>query len=314
MNATRAAFAADVRAGLSLPQKQLPARWLYDEVGSALFEAICALPEYGLTRADERILIRHADEILACAGEVWRVAELGSGSGRKTRVMLEAAARLGPVSYLPIDVSRAALERCEREMSGRAGISVRALEMEYLDGLRAIEREGHGRLLVLFLGSSIGNFDRAAALAFLQDVRAALAPGDLLLLGADLVKAPELLLEAYDDPIGLTAAFNRNVLARINRELEGAFDVRAFAHEARYDAGAQRVEMHLRATSRQEAEVRAAGLRVTVEAGETIWTESSYKFRMADLERLAHDSGFSVAARWCDAEWPFTEMLLRVQG
>jgi dimethylhistidine N-methyltransferase len=313
VNATRAAFAADVRAGLSLPRKQLPARWLYDEVGSALFEAICALPEYGLTRADERILIRHADEILASAGEVWRVAELGSGTGRKTRVILEAAARLGPVSYLPIDVSRAALERCEREMSGLAAVSVRALEMDYLDGLRAIEREGHGRLLVLFLGSSIGNFDQAAALAFLRDVRAVLAPGDLLLLGADLVKAPELLLEAYDDPIGLTAAFNRNVLARINRELEGSFDVRAFAHEARYDPAAQRVEMHLRATSRQEAAIRAAGLRVTVEAGETIWTESSYKFRMADLERLAQDSGFSAIARWCDDEWPFTEMLLRVR-
>src|SRR5271165_2185641 len=206
-------FASDVRAGLTRRgQKELPSKYLYDEVGSALFEVISRLPEYGLTRADERLLRRHADEIVDRVPGPVAVAELGSGSGKKTRWVLEVLCRRQRTSYYPVEISRSALAMCERELSDIDAISIVGFEREYLDGLLevAAQRKSGQRLFVLFLGSTIGNFDRPAGAKFLSEVRRILQTGDSLLLGADLEKPAAQLLAAYDDELGVTAAFNLN--------------------------------------------------------------------------------------------------------
>ena len=228
-NESVALFSEEVRAGLSRSgQKTLPSKYLYDPLGSVLFEAITLLPEYGLTRAEERILQRHAAEIVSCAPRPALVTELGSGNGRKTRWILSALRGHDPLPYYPIEISRAALESCESELSDMESISIVGVEREYLDGLgevAALRPEGTP-LLVLFLGSTIGNFDCGADARFLSAVRSFLRPGDSLLLGTDLMKPMHRMISAYDDPLGVTAAFNLNLLARINRELDANFDPR----------------------------------------------------------------------------------------
>src|SRR5882762_5958010 len=219
-------FARDVRAGLTTQgQKELPSKYLYDTVGSALFEVISALPEYGVTRADERLLRKHSREIVSKLSSPILVAEMGSGSGKKTRWILEALCRRQRTSYYPIEISATALSMCQRELGDLDAVSIVGFEREYLDGLLevAARRRPGQSLLVLFLGSTIGNFDRPAAAKFLREMREILNPGDSLLLGTDLEKPIPQLLEAYDDPLGVTAAFNMNLLARINRELDADF-------------------------------------------------------------------------------------------
>ncbi len=306
-------FAADVRAGLTLPgQKELPSKYLYDDVGSALFEVICLLPEYGLTRADERLLRRHAYDIVLRLPESVVVAELGSGSGKKTRCILEALGERQPTSYCPIEISAAALAMCERELRDLDAVSIVGLEREYLDGLREVasRREPGEHLMVLFLGSTIGNFDRPADIKFLRDVRRVLAPGDSLLLGTDLDKPVAQLLAAYDDPVGVTAAFNLNLLARINRELEADFVLEDFAHEARFNRESRSMEMHLRSLRRQTVTIASAELSVTFESHETIWTESSHKYSQNELITITQAAGFRLDSQWIDHEWPFAENLL----
>ncbi|HEY1611383.1 MAG TPA: L-histidine N(alpha)-methyltransferase [Paraburkholderia sp.] len=309
-------FAAEVRAGLThAPQKELPSKYLYDEVGSSLFEVITVLPEYGVTRSEERLLTRHAADIVGELPSDVTVAELGSGSGRKTRRILEALCRKQPTSYFPIEISRAALQLCHRELGDIERISIVGYERDYLAGLAEVSRrraDGE-QLLVLFLGSTIGNFARLAATRFLRDIRAMLKPGDTLLLGTDLVKPVETLLAAYDDAIGATAAFNLNLLARINRELGADFDLDAFEHIARFNPEARSVEMHLRAKRRVEAHVRAAAMSVTLEAGETIWTESSHKYHADEIPAIAADAGFECRRQWIEEEWGFAESLLAVR-
>jgi dimethylhistidine N-methyltransferase len=301
-------FLQDVVAGLSdARQKWLSPVYFYDAVGSALFEAITQLPEYGLTRADERLIEAHAFDIARAAGPRAAVAELGSGSGRKTRRVLEALAYAGPIRYMPIDVSASALDACRRVMSGVHGVVVTPFHGSYEDGLSDIGRTGFERLLVLFLGSTIGNFSREQARLFVRRIAALLKPGDLILIGADLVKSPGRLLAAYDDPAGVTAAFNRNVLVRINRELGGDFDVRSFAHEARWNAQERRVEMHLR--SRVSQTVRVGAFEFEFAEDETIFTEASHKYNAAELRALAHSAGLEVRDIWVDDEWAFAEML-----
>jgi dimethylhistidine N-methyltransferase len=307
-----AQFVSDVRAGLCQKgQKELPSKYLYDPLGFALFEAITLLPEYGLTRADERLLRRHAKEIVRHVPSPALVSELGSGSGRKTRWILSALCGREPVSYYPIELSRAALASCESELEDVGCVSIVGVEREYLDGLRevaALRRDGAG-LLVLFLGSTIGNFDAGADARFLSELRRVLAPGDLLLLGADLLKPPERMLEAYDDPLGVTAAFNLNLLGRINRELDGDFDLRQFEHAARFNEATSSIEMHLRSKRRQVVHVRRGGFAATFAAGETIWTESSHKYTRREIAELAVSCGFRMEAQWVDNEWPFAENL-----
>lgn len=306
-------FAADVRAGLTRPgQKELPSKYLYDDVGSALFEVICHLPEYGLTRADERLLRRHASEIADRVGGPIAVAELGSGSGRKTRWLLEAFARRQRISYYPIEISQSALVMCEKELRDIDSISILGFEREYLDGLlevAAYRKQGQ-RLLVLFLGSTIGNFDRPAALDFLSEVRCLLKPGDCLLLGTDLEKTSAQLLAAYDDELGVTAAFNLNLLARVNRELGANFDLTQFEHVAKINPVERSVEMHLRSKRRQNVSIPAAEIIAEFQAAETIWTESSHKYSAEEIVDTARRCGFRCDMQWIDHEWLFAENLL----
>ena len=313
MSGLETQFASDVRAGLSKKgQKELPSKYLYDALGSALFEAISVLPEYGLTRADERLLSRHAKDIVRRLPGSMLVSELGSGSGRKTRAILGALCERGPVSYYPIEISPAALASCTSELDDMECLSIVGIEREYLDGLREVAalRAAGVHLLVLFLGSTIGNFESGADARFLSEVRGVLAPGDSLLLGADLLKPVEWLVEAYDDPLGVTAAFNLNLLGRINRELDADFDLRQFEHVARFNESAASIEMHLRSKRRQMVNIRRSGSVVTFEAGETIWTESCHKYTRQEIAHLADSSGFRVDAQWVDEEWPFAESLL----
>jgi L-histidine Nalpha-methyltransferase len=309
-------FADDVREGLTRHgQKELPSKYLYDEVGSALFEVISHLPEYGLTRADERLLRRHADEIADQFAEPVTVVELGSGSGKKTRWLLEAFCRRQPTSYFPIEISRSALAMCERELRDIDAISILGFEREYLDGLREVAsyRQDGRSLLVLFLGSTIGNFDRVAGVIFLNEVRRILAPGDALLLGTDLEKSRMDLLRAYDDELGVTAAFNLNLLARINRELDATFDLRKFEHVARINPDARSVEMHLRSKQEQVVTIPAAQVVVEFAEDETIWTESSHKYSLREIGPMAESTGFRCVSQWIDDTWPFAENLLVAQ-
>ena len=298
-------------AGLAKSQKELHSKYLYDELGSSLFEAITHLPEYGLTRADERLLRRHADDIANLLPSPVAVIELGSGVGQKTRHLLEAIGN--PLRYYPIDVSADALARCERDLSDIA--EVHPLVQSYLDGMAraTAERRPGESFLVMFLGSTIGNFERKCALEFLRDLRRALLPGDMLLIGADLVKDRDRMLVAYDDPTGVTGAFNLNLLGRINRELGGDFQLRAFEHEARWNEEQHRIEMHLRSRFDQTAVIAEADLTVTFQAGETIWTESSHKFQLSELNAMAEEAGFRVEDQWIDPDWPFAENLWAVR-
>lgn len=304
-------LASDVRHGLGRAgQKTLPSKWFYDDLGSALFEAITLLPEYGLTRADLRLLENHSGEIAQRLMDApVRVVELGSGGGKKTRVILEALERGERIDFHPIDVSRAALDACAKELDPL--VNVRPVQAAYSEGIAHVmaARRAEERVLVLFLGSNIGNFEPECALALLRGLRQNLQPGDALLIGTDLVKPVEQLIPAYDDAAGVTAAFNRNLLVRLNRELDASFPIRDFAHEARFDSRRGRVEMHLRATRDMRVHVAALDMHANFRSGETIWTESSYKFELAELPQTASRTGFREEACWVDAEWPFAESL-----
>jgi len=306
-------MASEVRAGLTRSgQKELPSKYLYDEVGSALFEVICALPEYGLARADERLLRRYSHEIVARLNRPVLVAELGSGTGKKTRLILEALCRHQHTSYFPIEISATALAMCRRELGDIDSMSIVGFEKEYLDGLRevAARRQPGEQLLVLFLGSTIGNFEHPAEEKFLRQVRLTLQPGDALLLGTDMVKSIDQLLEAYDDPLGVTAAFDLNILARLNRELDANFVLKNFQHVARFNKSTGSVEMHLRSKREQTVIIPGAGLTVDFCEGETIWTESSHKYTSDEVCSVAKSGGFRCEAQWLDHEWLFAENLL----
>lgn len=300
-------FARDVAEGLTRAQKTLPASWLYDAMGSALFEAITLLPEYGLTRADAALLETAAAGIVAAAGAPEAIIELGSGSGMKTRHILQAAALHGPVEYAPIDISRAALDACAAALSGIPGVLVEPVESDYLAGLDRVPRGN--RAMILFLGSTIGNFAKPDAEDFLRRIRNRVRPGDTLLLGADLIKDRRRLIAAYDDALGVTAAFNRNLLVRINRELGGNFRLEHFSHEARFSEAAARIEMHLRAQVAQKVRIEALDLTVQFREGETIWTESCHRFEASEIAAMGERAGWRTTRQWIDSDWGFSETL-----
>lgn len=307
------AMTLDVCKGLLKEgQKEIPSKYLYDSVGSALFEVICHLPEYGVTRAEGRVLGRYADEIVSKLPSPVLVAELGSGTGKKTRMILEALCRRQrETSYHPIEISHDALVMCQRELCDMHCISIVGMEREYLQGLQEVAagRQEGQHLMVLFLGGTIGNFDGDASVDFLSCVRAILRAGDSLLLGADMLKPVGTLIAAYDDPLGVTAAFNRNLLVRLNREIGTNFDVGQFEHSAIFNEKTNSIEMHLRSRIDQRVAIPAACTSIDLLADETIWTETSHKHTSMELIEMARKAGFHYEARWVDSEWAFAENL-----
>lgn len=297
-----AEFAEDVRHYLTQTPRQLPSRYLYDALGSALFDAICELPWYRITGAEIRLLARHAPSVWSAMSPLDRIIELGVGDGRKLAALLSARPRgLAPVQVDLVDISAAALETASRAIARLGGTRIVCHEARYETGLETASCEtSRGRALVLFLGSNIGNFDPPSRDALLRHMRACLRPGDALLLGADLVKPERELLLAYDDPLGVTGAFNLNLLVRINRELGADFDPECFSHRAIWNARDARVEMHLVSRRRQTVRIPGAGLGLELQASESIWTESSYKYQPADIVRMIERAGFEATAQWVD--------------
>lgn len=298
--ADRRQFAADVAYYLSLSPRQLPSRYLYDPLGSALFDAICRLPWYRIAGAEMRLLGTHGAAI-AAAAPFTRVVELGPGNGEKLLALLESMdLEERALDVHLVDISPSALDLATRRLGPLPSVAIVRHEATYEAGLAAASRGSDGAALAIFLGSNIGNFDPPGADAFLRSVRAALGRGDAFLLGTDLVKPePELLL-AYDDPLGVTAAFNRNLLLRINRELGGDFDIARFHHRALWNAGESRVEMHLVSDGAHHVRVEAADLSFTIGKGESIWTESSYKYEPAQVVAMLHRAGFGLIEQWID--------------
>jgi dimethylhistidine N-methyltransferase len=294
-------FAEEVRHFLTQQPRQLPSRYLYDDLGSALFEAICRLPWYPLTRAELRLLEQHAREILTSS--VTTIVELGPGSGAKLSAVIAGAGNgRGPLDLHLVDVSGAALAQAARALEAHDDVRVVAHQTTYEVGLRelGLARSAIGRRLALFLGSNIGNLDPPGRDSILQSVRSALRRGDALLLGVDLVKAEGDLLLAYDDPLGVTAAFNLNLLTRIDRELGGDFDLDGYRHRAIWNEERSRIEMHLQSRWKQRVAVHGADLDFVVEPGETIWTESSYKYRPEEIASVLARSRFGVRKQWID--------------
>lgn len=297
----REVFAADVHDYLMQHPRQLPSRYLYDDLGSALFEAICRLPWYPLTRAENRLLGAHARGIVT--GDVGTILELGPGSGEKLSALLAGS---GPerrnLDLHLVDISGSALEQAKVTLEEHAGVRIVPHRTTYEAGLEEFgsARVTPGRRLVLFLGSNLGNFDPPGRDLFLGRIRSSLRRDDALLLGVDLVRPEGNLILAYDDPLGVTAAFNLNLLARINRELGGDFDLDAFEHRAIWNAAASRIEMHLRSRSWQRICIRGADLGLVMEPGETIWTESSYKYRLPEIEAMLQRAGFRIREQWID--------------
>src|SRR3954454_6425464 len=308
--------ASAVTEGLLSQPKWLPSWLFYDAAGSQLFNQITELPEYYLTRTERAIFSGASDEIieLAANGDALRIVELGAGSADKTRLLLNAAVdSQDTVVYEPVDVSATALEeaqqRIEREI---AGVIVAPRVEDYTKGLE-LDAAGMGeRRLVLYIGTSIGNFEPEEALRLLTSVRSALSPGDAILLGVDLVKDKSTLLAAYDDAAGVTADFNLNLLVRLNRELGADFDVQAFAHRALWNSNKSRMEMHLVSRKRQRVKIPSMDLKIDFALGETIHTENSYKYRPGQAEGFLSDAGFTPVATWMDEEKPFAVVLARV--
>ena len=284
-------------------RKQLQPRYLYDALGSRLFEAICALPEYRITRAEQRLLAAHAGAIGAGLAAPVTIVELGAGSGEKLAQLIEPLMQAGvPVRVELGDVSRTALDLASRTLARWPDLPVTGHETTYEDGLEraAAGRRSEGALLAAFLGSNIGNLDPAESLVFVGAVRSALRPGDRFLLGADLVKPESELVLAYDDPLGVTAAFNLNLLARLNRDLGASFDLDAFAHRAVWNAAESRMEMHLESLRAQTVAIPGADCSVRFAEGESIWTESSYKYETDGVRDLGAAVGLVVRGQWVD--------------
>jgi len=311
-NLERRQFADDVGYYLRLDPRQLPSRYFYDALGSALFEAICRLPWYSITRAERRLLDARAADIVQRLPPLSTLVELGPGSGEKLSILVRAAGSAASLTVHLVDVSSAALDLATRTLSAHDDVTIVSHQASYEAGLETLSHRLAGRTLVLFLGSNIGNFDPPGADEFLRTIRRALGPGDALLIGADLVKAERDLVLAYDDPLGVTAAFNRNLLVRVNRELDADFDIDAFTHSAIWNPSESRVEMHLVSARSQRVRIAASRLDLTIDAGEAIWTESSYKYRAAEIVSMLQGAGFREIDQWIDQSDGFALTLVDV--
>ncbi len=307
-------FAADVREGLSRDPKRLPPRWFYDDLGSRLFRAICALPWYRVTRAELALLPGASRDVRRLLGKPGLVVELGCGSGEKLALLLDGL--LGPRERTRVglvDISREALDLTASRLSVRGGLSVQTFQAPYERGLgKALLERTRGPALVVFLGSNVGNFDPPQTRRFLDRIRRTLKAGDALLLGADLVKPEAELVLAYDDPLGVTASFNKNLLRRMNDELGAGFDLDSFRHRASWDARQSRVEMHLVSRVPQRVEVPGAGLTARFRRGETIFTEASYKYTEGGLTATLGSAGFRCESSRVDGRAGFALSLFRL--
>jgi L-histidine Nalpha-methyltransferase len=310
-----AEFAEDVRRGLSSNPKQLFPKYLYDSLGSRLFDAICHVDEYYPTRAENEILTRHGDEMVAGVPDCRTLIELGSGSADKTRRIIEALLRLQPeLLFLPVDISASALEKSSLALlAAYPALRIEAYAADYLEGLAAMQPLPEGPALMLFLGSNIGNFEKDEALSFLQAIRHMLRPGDALLLGADLKKDRATLEAAYNDALGVTRAFIVNELARINRELGGNFDLWAFGLRSVYNEEDGSVEVYLESLRSQSVTIRSLGMRVDFAAGEWMHMEHSYKFDVEGLNQMGAQSGFGLEKTWLDSQGRFSSNLFRAR-
>lgn len=310
---TTSPIAADVWQGLTASPKYLPAKLFYDEIGSQLFEQITELPEYYLTRTERAILEQYAGEMLQAAGASLTLVELGAGTAAKTRILIDELLERQPRAlFYPIDVSPTALDEAVHQLGRRFPLlRVNPIVADYTSGVPSLSRI-LGRKLVLYIGSSIGNFEPPQAIRLLRRIRQTLRSGDALLLGADFAKSSKILVPAYDDAQGITAAFNRNILARLNRELEADFVPEAFAHIAVWNRRCSRMEIYLESTTAQTAFLPALDLDVSFQPGERIHTENSYKYTQAMIESILRESGFALEHSWSDRQQWFGVHLARV--
>ncbi len=305
-------FSEDVRKGLSAHPKRFLPKYFYDELGSQLFEAICLLPEYYLTRAEEEILRKYSDQIVSAVDGDKTLVEMGSGSATKTRLIIDALLRRQKeLLFMPVDISASALESSSRILlQSYPRLTIEAYAADYFAGLAELGKKPRSRTLALFLGSNVSNFDLDEALRFLRALRSGLNKSDALLLGADLKKDPAILEAAYNDALGVTSAFNLNVLARINRELGGTFDLRAFQHHAFYNEAMGRIEIYIKSLSDQRVRIEKLDLDVEFGAGELIHTENSYKYDIEGIRALAAQTGFELSRTWVDSQERFSSNLL----
>ena len=299
---SRGTFAEDVARGLAASPKSLPPKYFYDEQGSLLFEQITELEEYYLTRTEAGMLAAHGHDMLAAAGDPLTLVELGSGSSSKTRLLLDILAkRQARVDYVPIDISPTVVtEFGEQLLNDYPSLHIRGLICDYHQAMGELKSESHGRRLFLFLGSSMGNYTPQQAVRLLRVVREAMGPQDRLLLGLDLKKDAAVLRRAYDDAKGVTAAFNLNLLARINRELGGRFELERFRHKAFYNEEQGRVEMHLESLVSQLVPVNGLQRSFSFKNGETIHTENSYKFDRQGLQEILEPCALAIQRQWLD--------------
>lgn len=305
-------IAEDVLLGLSAEPRRLPAKLFYDAAGSRLFEEITRTPEYYPTRTERAILEDHAAEIARAAGTNLTLVELGAGSASKTRVLISAILRRQlRLEFHPVDVSPAALKEALSSLNGDfTNLKVSPIVADYTDHVPRLDSLP-GRKLVLFIGSTIGNFEPQQAVRFLQRVRRSLQPGDALLIGFDMVKDAQVLHAAYNDAAGVTAQFNKNLLARINRELDADFDLDEFNHVAFWNRRASRIEMHLESRVDQSVRVRDLNRTFHFSFGERIHTENSYKFTTSSIRKLVRLSGFKMEQTWTDPQEWFSVVLAR---
>jgi len=305
-------FAKDVLEGLSKRPKRLLPLYFYDERGSKLFEEICRLPEYYITRIEHGILKANASEIVSCSGGRMALVELGSGSSFKTRILIEALlARQGSLRYFPIDISESiVMESARQLMQDYPRLKISAHVAEFSAGVHRMALETLDQKMVLFLGSNLGNFDPQVARDFLTKLRRELSQQDYLLLGTDMQKDASVLEAAYDDHQGVTAEFNLNLLRRINRELAGEFELGDFSHLAFYNGEENRIEMHIRSNKTQDVYIGVLQRSFSFLPGETIHTENSYKYSVDQIAGMSAEAGFEVVNRWEDERGYFSLNLL----
>lgn len=304
-------FARDVREGLSSNPKQLFPKYLYDVLGSKLFDAICHVEEYYLTGAETEILSRHADEMVSAVPNCQALIELGSGSAEKSRKVIEALLRIQPsLLFVPIDISPSALEESSHALlQAYPALRIEAYAADYFDALSALKPPPQGRALVLFLGSNIGNFQKQDAKTFLRAIRDVLRPGDALLIGADLKKDQDTLERAYNDALGVTRSFILNQLARINREFGADFDLWAFGLRSVYNDNQGRIDVYLESLRDQSVKMPGLDLEITLKAGERIHMENAYKYNLDELSSMAEATGFIRQQTWFDQAKRFSSNL-----